>query len=136
MHESRLRMDHAHDTDDPQGGAWVDEVFLSGRPAGPDLPDLRRTSRRNPMLSTIREYVIESLEEMNYDVDGIGDNTTLGPSGADLESLAIAELAVRIEDRFGVRFTEDEAEELAGMTVGEFCSAVGARLDLAQTPGE
>jgi len=83
------------------------------------------------------------MVEMNYDIDGVDDNTTLGPAGADLESLGLAELAVRVEDRFGVKFTEDEAEELAGMTVGEFCAAVrerldGARggLDLASTSGE
>ena len=45
----------------------------------------------------------------------------LGPAGADLESLALAELAVRVEDRFGVKFDDDESEMLAGMTVGEFC---------------
>jgi acyl carrier protein len=70
---------------------------------------------------------------MNYPVDDIDDDTTLGPSGVDLESLALAELAVQVEDRFGVKFNEDEAEHLAAMTVGEFASAVAARLDPAKT---
>ena len=43
---------------------------------------------------------------------------------------------MRVEDRFGVRFTGDESEELEDMTVGEFCAAVAARLDLAPTPSE
>jgi len=83
------------------------------------------------MSAEIRQFVIESLQEMNYDVSDIDDDTTLGPAGADLESLALAELAVRVEDRFGVKFSEEEAEELAGMTVGEFCSAVAERATTA-----
>jgi acyl carrier protein len=85
------------------------------------------------MTDEIRQFVIESLADMNYDVEGIDDDTTLGPAGADLQSLALAELAIRVEDRFGVRFSEDEAEELATMTVGEFASAVASRLDMART---
>ena len=79
------------------------------------------------MTNEIRQFVLDSMVEMNYDIDGVDDDTTLGPAGADLESLGLAELAVRVEDRFGVKFTEDEAEELAGMTVGEFCAAVRDR---------
>ena len=85
------------------------------------------------MRDEIRQFVLQSLTEMNYDIEGVGDDTTLGPSGADLESLGISELAVRVEDQFGVKFTEDEAEELAGMTIGEFCMAVAGRLQVAST---
>jgi acyl carrier protein len=88
------------------------------------------------MIDEIRQFVLDSLAEMNYDVTGIDDDTTLGPAGADLESLALAELAVRVEDRYGVKFSEDESEELAGMTVGEFCSTVAGRVGLATTAGE
>ena len=73
----------------------------------------------------IMKVILDSLREMNYDTSGIGDDTLLGPAGADLESLALAELLVRIEERFDVRFEDDEAEELAVMTVGE-CRAVVA----------
>jgi acyl carrier protein len=76
---------------------------------------------------SIREFVIDSLRVMNYDVAGIGDDTELGPRGADLESLAIAELAIRVEDRFAVKFDKEEAGELALLTVGEFCELVAAR---------
>jgi acyl carrier protein len=88
------------------------------------------------MKDQIKQFVIDSLAEMNYDTEGIDDDTMLGPAGADLESLALAELTVRVEDRYGVRFDEDEAEELAGMSVGEFCTAVAKRLDLASAPSE
>ena len=75
----------------------------------------------------IMRVILESLREMNYDTSDIGDDTLLGPAGADLESLALAELLVRVEERFDVRFEDDEAEELAVMTVGEFRAVVAER---------
>lgn len=76
----------------------------------------------------VREFVLETLQEMNYDIEGIDDDSTLGPAGVDLESLAMAELAVRVEDKFDVRFEEEESEELALMTVGEFSRTVAERI--------
>ncbi|GAB3898214.1 acyl carrier protein [Kibdelosporangium lantanae] len=75
----------------------------------------------------VREFVLETLRTMNYDIEGVDDDSTLGPAGVDLESLAMAELAVRVEDRFDVRFAEEESEELALMTVGEFTRTVAER---------
>jgi len=83
----------------------------------------------------IRQFLMDSLTEMNYSTDDIDDDTALGPAGADLESLSLAELAVRVEDRFGVRFDDDEAEKLAGMTVGEFIATVAERRAAAATAG-
>lgn len=80
------------------------------------------------MIDSIRQFIFSSLREMNYDTDGIDDDTQLGPRGADLASLSLAELAVRVEDEFGVAFSEEEAEELAGKTVGEFCVIVAERM--------
>lgn len=83
------------------------------------------------MFDEIRQFVLTSLAEMNYDTEGVDDDTVLGPAGLDLESLSLAELAVRIEDRFGVKFDDEEAEQLAGMTVGEFCREVAPRVQPA-----
>jgi acyl carrier protein len=80
------------------------------------------------MKDEVRAFVIAQLEDMNYDTEGIDDETTLGPAGVDLESLALADLSVRVEDRFGVRFSDDESEQLALMTVGEFTSEVAGRV--------
>ena len=80
------------------------------------------------MKDEVREFVLAQLVDMNYDVEGIEDSTTLGPAGVDLESLALADLSVRVEDRFGVRFSDDESEQLALMTVGEFTSEVAGRV--------
>jgi len=88
------------------------------------------------MRAEIRKFVIESLTEMNYDVEGITDETTLGPSGVDLESLALADLAVRVEDQFGVKFGDDESEQLALMTVGEFTDTVANRVEQLDGAGQ
>ena len=79
------------------------------------------------MTDEIREFLFAALTEMKYDIEGVGDDDTVfGPAGLDVDSLGLAELAVRVEDRFGVAFDDDEAEALAMMTVGEFCRAVPA----------
>jgi acyl carrier protein len=80
------------------------------------------------MQEEVRAFVVSSLKDMNYDVDGVDDETTLGPAGLDLESLALADLMMRVEDQYHIRFAEDESEELALMNVGEFTSAVATRV--------
>lgn len=82
---------------------------------------------------SIRQFIFTSLLEMNYDTDGIDNDSELGPRGADLASLALVELALRVEDEFGVKFTDEESEELAGKTVGEFCAIVAERLPATGT---
>jgi len=80
------------------------------------------------MSTDVRTFTIQSLAEMNYDVADVDGETTLGPAGLDLESLAVAELAVRIEDEYGVTFDDEEQESLALMTLDEFVGAVSSRL--------
>jgi acyl carrier protein len=80
------------------------------------------------MSDEVRAFVVSSLKDMNYDVEGIDDDTTLGPAGLDLESLALADLLMRVEDEYRIRFAEDESEELALMNVGEFTATVSRRL--------
>lgn len=80
------------------------------------------------MRDEVRSFVIEQLADMNYDVEDVNDETTLGPTGLDLESLALADLAVRVEDRYGLKFADDESEKLALMTVGEFTATVAERV--------
>ena len=79
------------------------------------------------MRTDVRQFVIEAIAAMNYPVDDVDADTPLGSAGIDLESLAVAELAVRVEDEFGVKFADEEAEEMAAMTVGEFANAILAR---------
>jgi acyl carrier protein len=80
------------------------------------------------MDEEIRQFVLTSLKEMNYDVSDVTGDTDLGSAGLDLESLAVAELAVLVEDRFGAKFTDEDAEHLALMTLDEFTAEVIGRV--------
>lgn len=80
---------------------------------------------------SIQAFIFASLKEMNYDTDEIDSGSQLGPRGADVGSLGLAELAIRVEDEYGVKLSEDEAEDLAGLTVREFCAFVADRREQA-----
>ena len=80
------------------------------------------------MKDELRQFTIDALREMNYDVSEVTDDTELGPAGLDLESLALAELAVRLEDRYKIKFSDDDMETLALMTLDEFTTALAQRL--------
>jgi len=88
------------------------------------------------MIDSIRQFIFDSLQDMDCDTEGIDDDTQLGPRGADLASLSLAELALRVEDKYGLRFGEEETEKLAGMTVGEFCAMVAERTNVAASQAE
>ncbi|HEY3753647.1 MAG TPA: acyl carrier protein [Pseudonocardiaceae bacterium] len=80
------------------------------------------------MTDDVRAFTIEALRQMNYDVSDVNDDTELGPAGLDLESLALADLAVQLEDQFHVKFNDDDMESLALMTLAEFTSAMNDRI--------
>jgi acyl carrier protein len=83
------------------------------------------------MIDEIRQFVLDSLTDMNYSIDDVDDDTTLGPAGVDVESVALAELSVRVEDQFGVKFDDEESDMLTAMTIGEFCRDVQLRIQPA-----
>ena len=85
------------------------------------------------MQDEIRGFVLKALKEMNYDISEVTGDTVLGPAGLDLESLALADLAVQVEDEFGVRFELDEMETTALMGLDEFVAEVDARIARAAT---
>ncbi|HEY0166506.1 MAG TPA: acyl carrier protein [Jatrophihabitans sp.] len=85
------------------------------------------------MRDEVRRFIVSSLAEMNYDVTALDDATTLGPAGLDLESLALADLLMRAEERYSITFTEAECKELSLMNVGDLTEAVVDRI--GQTAG-
>lgn len=87
-----------------------------------------------PTAEEVVSFTVKSLQEMNLDVEGVDGDTMLGPAGVDLDSLAVAELVARLEDRYELSFPEDELEQLAIMTVGEFGEMV-AKLEAQAPPG-
>jgi acyl carrier protein len=80
------------------------------------------------MEAEIREFTVDALRKMNYDVSEVTDETELGPAGLDLESLALADLAVQLEDQFHVKFNDDDMETLALMTLAEFAKTLADRI--------
>jgi acyl carrier protein len=85
---------------------------------------------RDHVEEEIRAFILGALTQMNYDVSDVTGDTDLGPAGLDLESLAVAELAVRVEDQFGLKFTDEDGEELALMTLDEFTAEVARRISV------
>jgi acyl carrier protein len=79
------------------------------------------------MSDEVVAFTINTLRQMNFDVEEAGAGTVFGPAGIDLDSMAVAELALRVEDSYGVKFSEEELEGLAVMTIGEFAGEVIAR---------
>lgn len=80
------------------------------------------------MRDEVRAFLLSSLREMNYPVDAVDDATTLGPAGLNLESLALADLLMRVEERYRIGFAEEETKEFALMNVGELTTAVLERI--------
>jgi acyl carrier protein len=80
------------------------------------------------MTEEIRQFIIKALAQMKFDVSGVDGSTSLGPAGLDLESLVVADLAIQIEDTYGVRIDEDEMERVAMMTIDEVATEVAGRI--------
>lgn len=87
------------------------------------------------MSSEVVAFAIDALHQMNFDVEGADESTVFGPAGVDLDSIAVAELALRVEDAYGVKFSEEDLEGLAVMTIGEFAAEVRARSAAAPLDG-
>ncbi|MDH6109414.1 acyl carrier protein [Kitasatospora sp. MAP12-15] len=84
------------------------------------------------MKEEISTFIVQSLREMNYDVDDVTDETDLGPAGLDLESLALAELTVQLEDVYGIKFSDEDIETLATLNLGEFATTLAGRLAVSR----
>ncbi|WP_030563683.1 acyl carrier protein [Streptomyces aureocirculatus] len=81
----------------------------------------------------VTKFILDALSTMNYDVSEVSPDSPLGPSGLDLESLSVAEIAIQIEDTYGVRFEEDEMESLALLTISGLVDEVVKRASAAAT---
>lgn len=84
------------------------------------------------MSDEVVNFTIDALRQMNYDVEAADAGTVFGPAGVDLDSMAVAELALRVEDTYGVKFGEEDMEGLAIMTIGEFGAEVARRSGAAE----
>lgn len=81
------------------------------------------------MTEEISQFIIDTLKSKKY--AAVTGSSSLGPAGLDLESLAVAELVVQIEDRFGVKTDEAEMERYAMMTIGDIAQEIAKRVTAA-----
>lgn len=86
------------------------------------------------LSAEIRDYVLQSLVTMDTGVElsELDDDATLGPAGADLDSLMLAELVVRVEEHYSVRLSADENEGMPALTIREFCDLVAVHAHTAR----
>jgi len=80
----------------------------------------------------IRDFVMQALTIMQVDLADIHEDGALGPAGADLDSLVLAELVVRVEEQYDIKFTSDEMELMGALTVREFCDLAAEREHVAR----
>lgn len=83
------------------------------------------------MRDQVRDFIVGAIRGMNYDVSEVTGDTDLGPAGLDLESLALFELGVLVEDEYRVKFGEDDLSSMALMTLDEFTEAIERRVAVA-----
>ena len=78
----------------------------------------------------IREFVLNTISgDMNHPFDAkeITDDSPLGASGIDLDSLSLIELTIRLERRFGVEFPDTDIEPVGAMKLGDLVDEVVRR---------
>ena len=78
----------------------------------------------------VTRFIIDALSNMNHDMSEVTADSSLGPAGLDLESLSVAEIAVQVEDTYGVRFTEDDMEGLALMSISDLADEILKRVSV------
>lgn len=61
-----------------------------------------------------------------------GPETSVGADGLGLDSLMVVELALDLEDEFGIEIDEDDMLAMGGMTLGQIAECVDA---CARRPG-
>jgi acyl carrier protein len=84
------------------------------------------------MTDEIRQLLIDALLRMKYSPADVTGASSLGPVGLDLESLAVADLVVQLEDAYGLKVDEDEMERFAMMTINEIAEDFASRLESAK----
>ena len=80
------------------------------------------------MDDDLDRFLRTSLGQMNFQVDGIGANTPLGPAGLDVDSLARVEIAMRVDDDYGVRLSEEDITSIQELTVGQLLDLLRSRI--------
>ncbi|MET8505518.1 acyl carrier protein [Streptomyces sp. NPDC004787] len=76
---------------------------------------------------TTGQFLLSTLRDLNYEVDDVTDTTPLGDGGLELESLTLAEIAMQVEQEYGVQIDDEELEALAGLDFGRLVALIDER---------
>ena len=83
------------------------------------------------MTQQTRDFFLHVLrDKMNLDIDdaALADNTPLGSSGLDLDSMGIIELAQHAEQQLGVAIPDEDLNAVARFTVRDLLDYLDARI--------
>ncbi len=84
----------------------------------------------------VRGYILDVLNDqisMGIDPATVSDGVSLGAEGLAIESLAFVELTVALETEFGLRIADDDIDDLAKLTFGQFVAEIADRIDQQPT---
>lgn len=74
----------------------------------------RKAAQRQQMCAEVKELLVDRLA-LDIDAAVIGDDQPLFGRGLELDSIDTLELAMAVEDKFGVTITDDETESLLSL---------------------
>lgn len=82
------------------------------------------------MEAGIKSYILEVITKvMNIEVsDRVDDNTPIGPTGIDLDSLSFMELIANVEKKYGIKVSDEDMETLSSGTLGMFVAYIAQHL--------
>lgn len=74
----------------------------------------RKAEQRQQMCTEVKELLVDRLA-LDIEPAVIGDDQPLFGRGLELDSIDTLELAMAVEDKFGVTITDDETESLLSL---------------------
>jgi len=78
----------------------------------------------------VRDWVLNTLiGEMNVPIerDKVTEDSPIGTSGIDLESLSLVELTLRLEREYEVKIPDTDIEAIGAMTLGQLAADIVRR---------
>lgn len=110
--------------------AGEDQNPVPGGAEQPASPRGVTTGEERSAGRTVEDSLRKNLAEMNFTAP-IEQDTPLGPTGLDIDSLTRAFLWVEVSTDYGVTLPEDELVRLPELTFGELVALVEHRIRAA-----
>nr|WP_042187115.1 phosphopantetheine-binding protein [Kibdelosporangium sp. MJ126-NF4]CEL17817.1 Acyl carrier protein [Kibdelosporangium sp. MJ126-NF4]CTQ90959.1 Acyl carrier protein [Kibdelosporangium sp. MJ126-NF4] len=75
---------------------------------------LAAAARRHELCGAVKRLIVDRLE-LEVEADLIGDDQPLFGRGLELDSIDTLELAMAVEEEYGVTITDDDTESLLSL---------------------